>query len=409
MGTQRTFTVGDAPEIVVEEVGGDLRVRGWGRGEVWIESDDDRLEVSQQEDAIRIRCYDDCNIQAPHGARLRVQGASDDVEIVSIRGEVTVGSVGDDLDVRDCGPLAVSSVGGDFAARVVQGDCRVGSVGGDATITRVDGNLSVEQVGDDLTVTDVRGNVRARAGDDVALRLMIAPGGTYDIEAGDDLTCRIQADASATVSLNCGDDIQLRRLSVPDARMKQSASFVLGAGEAKVALRAGSDIVLSGLTFEELGDLLTEMGVNFGADFSVRASEFGQQLAAQIESQVGAVARQIDEKFAQFGSGEEFAARLQERVSAALRKAEEKMNETLRNAEARAKEAEKRAADAERQRGRPGAAWQAPLPPKPPKPPKPPVSEEERMMVLRMVSEGKLSVEQAEKLLAALNGESGLR
>ncbi len=31
-------------------------------------------------------------------------------------------------------------------------------------------------------------------------------------------------------------------------------------------------------------------------------------------------------------------------------------------------------------------------------------SSEERMMILRMVEEGKISVEQAEKLLSALNG-----
>jgi hypothetical protein len=48
------------------------------------------------------------------------------------------------------------------------------------------------------------------------------------------------------------------------------------------------------------------------------------------------------------------------------------------------------------------------MPPPPPAPkPKPnPASAEERLMVLRMVEEGKISVEQAEKLLAAM-GEKG--
>lgn len=411
METQHTFTVGESPEIVIEEAHGDLCVRGWPRAEVWVATDDERLEASQQENTIRLRCHDDCTVHAPFGAHLRIQGAGDDVKIVAVRGSVTVGSVGDDLEVRGSGPLSVDSVGGDFAARLVEGDCRIGSVGGDALVTRVNGSFSVDQVGNDLTLTDVRGGVRARAGDDVMLRLMLAAGQEYSVEAGDDIVCRIQADASAQVTLSCGDDIELRRLSVPNARMKRTAAFTLGAGEAKLNLRAGSDITLAGLTIEELGDLLGDMGVDFGVDFGMKAGEFGQQLAAQIETHIGAVAKQIDEKFAQFGSGEEFAAKLQERISAALRKAEEKMNETMRNAEARSREAERRAADAERQRGRGGWAgtWQAPPPPKPPKPPKPPVSEEERMMVLRMVSEGKLSVEEAEKLLAALNGESGLR
>jgi hypothetical protein len=57
-----------------------------------------------------------------------------------------------------------------------------------------------------------------------------------------------------------------------------------------------------------------------------------------------------------------------------------------------------------------GSPWrgvQPPPPPRPPQPPRPtkapaPVNDEERRMILRMVSEGKVSVEQADQLLAAL-------
>ena len=130
-----------------------------------------------------------------------------------------------------------------------------------------------------------------------------------------------------------------------------------------------------------------------------------QQIAAQLEVQIGSVARQIDEKLAQFGSGEELAVRIQEKIQGVLRRAEERVGEALRNAETRQREAERRAAEtAARQRSQPVSYAVPPLPPKPPKPPKPPVSEEERMMILRMVSEGKVSVEQAEKLLSAMNG-----
>ena len=43
-----------------------------------------------------------------------------------------------------------------------------------------------------------------------------------------------------------------------------------------------------------------------------------------------------------------------------------------------------------------------PEPPKPPRPPVEPVSEEERLVILRMVQENKISIEEAERLLAAL-------
>ena len=46
-----------------------------------------------------------------------------------------------------------------------------------------------------------------------------------------------------------------------------------------------------------------------------------------------------------------------------------------------------------------------PTPPTPPAPPAPPVSEEERMMILRMLEQKKISLEEADRLLAALENK----
>ena len=134
-------------------------------------------------------------------------------------------------------------------------------------------------------------------------------------------------------------------------------------------------------------------------------------MATQVEQQVLNLTRQLDERLATLGGGEEIAQRVQEKVQAAMRRAEEAIAESVRNAEVRnaerrAREAERTAVRVERRHGRHDPAiWSfatPPAPPRPPKPQTPPVSEEERLMILRMVSEGKISVEQAEQLLAAL-------
>jgi ElaB/YqjD/DUF883 family membrane-anchored ribosome-binding protein len=136
-----------------------------------------------------------------------------------------------------------------------------------------------------------------------------------------------------------------------------------------------------------------------------RAAELGQQIAQQVESQVSVLTRELEEKLARMGDNEEMANKIQDRISAALRRAEEKLAETMRKMEVRS----------EGDRRRKGYGWQTPpTPPVPPAPPVPPVapparpkqqaSDEERMMVLRMVEQGKLSIEEAEKLLRALNG-----
>jgi hypothetical protein len=48
-----------------------------------------------------------------------------------------------------------------------------------------------------------------------------------------------------------------------------------------------------------------------------------------------------------------------------------------------------------------------PAPPAPPAPPDEVVSEEERMMILRMLEQKKISLDEADKLLSALEGKGG--
>ena len=107
---------------------------------------------------------------------------------------------------------------------------------------------------------------------------------------------------------------------------------------------------------------------------------------------------------ATLGSGDEIAAKVQIQIQNVLRAAETKIAAATRRAEDQARAAERRA---ERQAGfRHGTGpIIPPVPPRPPQP-KPPAgpTDEERMQVLRMLEEGKISVEQAEKLLAAMGG-----
>ena len=83
-----------------------------------------------------------------------------------------------------------------------------------------------------------------------------------------------------------------------------------------------------------------------------------------------------------------------------MRRTQERMEHKL-NAAQRKLEQKKRAA------GR-HPHWGAPTPPVPPIPPTPPsepVSEEERMMILRMLEQKKIGLDDAEKLLSALEGK----
>lgn len=167
---------------------------------------------------------------------------------------------------------------------------------------------------------------------------------------------------------------------------------------ARLTLEAEGNILLQGVQPHSFTE--ADFAGPIAEEMAMRSVEITQQITAQIEAQVVELSRQLDDKLSRLGTNEELATSIQEKVQAAMRRAEEKLAEAMRKVEQRAQESESRR--------RKSAGWAAPpaapLPPAPAKPKRPPATDEERMLILRMVEQGKISVEQAEKLFAALNG-----
>lgn len=413
MATQQ-FTTGESPAIRIGRAHGDLVIRGWQRPEVLVKSDEN-FDVQQEEGGLTLGFDDDAVVQIPFGSTLQIAEVDGDMAIQGIAGGVSIGKAHSDVDVREVGPLRIEGVEDDLSVRSVRGDLWVGGVGNDAnvsgiqgaltimgvgndaSITGVQGDARISGVGDDLQVNDILGGVKTNVGGDADLRIAIAPGNEYSINAGGDVSVRIQSGASIAVKIASGGEINLRNVDGTTQKLSHTASLNIGSGEARMSIHAGGEVNLRGVDITELKDPFADFGAEFGVDFGARAADFAQSVVTQIEAQVGTLGRQLEEKLAAMGSNEEMATKVQEKIQSALRRAEERLSEALRNVEIKVNDVDVR-------KGR-GYAWPPPPPPAPkaPKPTRTQASDEERAMVLRMVSEGKISVEQAEKLLGALN------
>jgi hypothetical protein len=406
MGTVRTFNVGAEPEILIRRVNGDLAISGWDRSEIQVRADGrtDDGAIGQHGETITIATDGDCAIQAPLRSRLRIQSADGDASITMLLNSIEIDGVGGDLSVASVGPTTINSVAGSLSVRAVAGSLLVNNVDGDAQVSQIAGGARLNAVAGDLAVNEVVGNVFATADGDAKLTLQLAPGQTVTVAASGDIVCQVQTDACANVRLTADGDIRVKNLGELRKASNTSLEFVLGgdpSGDhsgAALQLTADGDIALRGIAVRppeaEFG-----FGDEFDAEMNRRAAAMGAQITREVETQVEVLTRDLEEKFNRMAENEEFSSRIQDKVAAAMRRAEEKMAEAMRKLEVRTQEGDSRR--------RKGYGWQAP-PPAPPPPPaaprKPQATDEERMMILRMVEQGKLSVDQAEKLLAAIAG-----
>lgn len=356
----KTISAGQAPKIVIESIGGDLSLVGWEGGDILLKGDDDEMQFNQNGEMVGISCEDDLSLRIPKASSVFLRKIAGDASIRGVMGGIEVQEIDGDLSIRDVDSVAIGTLHSDLSLRGAKGHLSVKSANGDVSIREVDGNISLESVADDLALRDVRGNISAHVGGDVVLYLNPQPGNAYSVDAGDDILLVMPPKANATLTLNA-DEIDVEWKGVVNDEDATSRVVMLGDGAAAVTLNAGGDIRVTNQS--DAGDTAEDFG-NF-AGVGMDWSGFGERISRQVEQVTRRATKQA----------EEAARRATERVG---RRAVAKVNV-----------------------GR----WDWDLSPKGvPMPPKPKATEEERMMILKMLQEKKISAEDADKLLSALEG-----
>jgi hypothetical protein len=372
----KMVSVGQSPKIIVNSVGGDISVVGWDGSEILLKADDNEIHLEQNGDEVRFSCEDDMSLRVPKASTLLFNSIHGDASMRGISGDIEIKAIEGDLSMRDVGTVSVDSIQSDFSLRGARGSLYIRNANGDVSVRDVDGNVNIESISDDLALRGARGNIKVNVGEDVVVYLEPRDDGEYLVTAGDDILLVLPSHANATVTMQ-GDEIDVQWPGMDQEQEATERVVKLGNGSAKIVLSAGGDIRLTNQanaaeSAEEFGNFA---GLNF--DWS----GFGERISRQVERATGHAAKRAEE-----------AARRAERLAAdAARRAE-------RHAERHARRWGSKVNIGSWDFGPKGV----PTPPGVQK--SEPVAEEERMAILKMLQDKKITSEQAEELLRALEG-----
>ena len=363
----RTINAGRTPQIQIESVSGDLSLVGWEGDDILLKANDDELRADHEGDQVRISCDDDLSIRVPKGASVLITRVDGDASIRGVMGGIELKDITGDLSMRDVNSVAIETVHSDFSLRGGKGNLYIRKADSDVSIRGVEGNVTLDSITDDLALRDVRGSVTANVGEDVVMYINPQPGNVYNVNAGEDILLVMPPKTNAALSLNA-DEIDVEWDGVNNEEDATSRVITLGDGSAQITLSAGGDIRVSNRS--DAGDSAEDFG-NF-AGMGMDWSGFGERISRRVE---------------------QATERANRKIEAANRRIEQKVR------------------DAER-RGRGRAAlevgrWNWNFSSKGvPVPPKQQVSDEERLVILKMLQEKKITSEEADKLLSALEGGS---
>jgi hypothetical protein len=347
-----------------------------------------------------VECNADLRIHVPMESRIKIQVVHGDGRLKGLDGPLSIEEVQGDLILKRVDSVTVQTVRGDMVAGVLVGDLTVNEVGGDMSVRSVTGRMEVGQVGRDLGVRDIEGDANApNVYGDIRLRTDFAPGRTYFFRAGGDLVARVPADANASFTLRSDrNDIRLKTELLDQVEADNEVTGRLGEGSSTVRLEARRNLMM---LVRETGSDAGEIRFDLGAEFGLEFASLAEEIAAQVESQMAEMSSRLEERLGALAKMDERAAKAAEKAQRHAERAAERLRAA---AERQAEEARRRAQRA--RRPSPPASPRRPVPPRRPTPPTStgePVSDEERMAILNLVAEGRITVEEAEKLLEALS------
>mgnify|MGYP001329477318 CR=1 FL=1 len=422
---------GHHPHLTIEAQG-KLYIKGWDRAEVRASaSGKDNLNCMQDGETVTVRSLSNCEMRVPYEATILIQTANGETILKSVPGAITVQHAGGGLTLSDVGPVLVEDVNRDLNAREIQGDLTIRHANRHVNVSHIAGDFSADAINAHLTLKKVDGNLSAHVFGNATLGLDPKPGKTCHVEAHGVLTCTLPPKSQAVLDISGHGPIVTRLDGQTETIHEGHFTTTLGYAQENPA-----HITLVGfgpITVLESDHSQASAEFNFDFDdmdleMDTLSQHITRQVTEQLEMQMGMFEAQMDALIDTAGISQEKAerirtrtqekvARAQEKISKAQERAAEKIEMARRRAEREGTRDKSRTVraeisfgmDAAREGVRTGLsaareAISAVLGKPRAGAASDPVSDDERMMILNMLAEKKITIQEAETLLAALEG-----
>lgn len=375
------YELGAAPRLIIT-CEGMLDVRGSERDDVRLEGEEALLEASADtaENVLTVRVPGNCAVRMPQGGHVEVRSTLGNLRVRDVAG-VDVDSVYGTASVRGVEWLHLNIVNGEGRIRDVEGAVEIAQANGSLTIQGVCGDVRVDTVNGDVLLRDISGGMHiGEVNGSLAVRTDFAPETTSRFVANAEAVFRVSTEASVRFLLPLDAQVDVDA-DVPVTRDDAHQIVTLGAGAATVEVTGTHEIAIRQRGRQ--GDDTT-----FAYTFALGhdLSEHLASISAQIESKLDNIEVEL---------GSTLPDRVLSHVERRLSQARRQVAAAQRRVE---REAERRMRD---------TGVEVNLGGRPAQPParRSGVTDEDRLAVLTMLEQGKISVEEAEKLLSALEGD----
>jgi len=404
---QHTISIEDISQLVITNAGGSLYLTGWNREEIRVKDPSEQDSINKEKGKVQISFPNDGIVHLPHHLPVLIESVGKDVVIKGIGSPLQISSVGGDLTLSDVSPTTVQSVGGDVFAKRIQGDLVIENVGKDCLVDNVKGQLSLQHVGKDIQIEKVAGGIEALAGGDGQINFSPVPWQAYQINTGGDLSVALPEDSNADLTIKSSKEDITLSLGDIDEKVKEGELIKqVGEGGPAIMLTAGGKVFVSSDMYSWLSPLrmnAEELG-NIAIDFSDQTAEQLKDHLSHVEEDLRETFSNLGDSLDSIGLSEETLKQIKikieesglltaQKAELAAIKAQAKIEKSIAKAQLKARDLKRKTREFDL-----GEFLETQTEKKS-------VSDRERLLILNMLQEKKISPEEADDLLKALEGK----
>ncbi|HDD54704.1 MAG TPA: hypothetical protein ENG59_00490 [Chloroflexi bacterium] len=397
----------DISRIDLLDISGDLHLSGWNREEIRVKDLSKEIRSEKKKNILEISSSSDVFLNVPHALEVNIKSVSSDATIKGMRGKLEIKSISGDLIISDVSALSVDSISGDLIASRILGDLQANSISGDSLIDNVQGQVELKGVSGDIHIDTVGGGIDAKASGSGTLNFHPVPWQAYQLQVSGDLSLTIPADTSADLTIKSGArDITIFPGKLDITSTEPKLEHTLGEGGPAILLTAGGKVFIIDDEFTVLTGMkmnLDDLG-SLAAGFTTNTTDYIRKSMSHLETELRESLSGLSESLEEIGLSEENLRELGAQIEESSRKAAEKaeiaaikaqakVEKKIAKARSRALKAQEKSKQFDLSKFLEAASE------------KKAVSDSERMLILEMLQAKKISAEEAEDLLKALEGK----
>lgn len=370
---------------------GNLDVRGWDTAEVGITTDINVQKIRNEKNLLRLLFVEDCELSVPKTCNLNIERVSGNARLRDLEGEIKVFKVQENLALQNINSATVGNISDDCLLENIRGEIEIRRVGENLRGKNIASSLKVDRVSGKVQLHGLGGSVDIRSDETIEISLSEFNTQKIMLRASDNIRIHLPANANAALQVKSnGEQIEFDTGETKKKINEKRCEMRLGDGRQEIILEAGDRVRVTGevLDEKEIQKLIEELDSLWlhlkeeskvrqaarenNVNWEIRMVDGAAKIAQEAMEGVGVMAGQL---------AEEAVEQAEVHVREALKRVEEQIRNLGYEISIEEDESDLFEEEAD-------------------------VTAEEKLIVMRLLEQQKISVEEADRLLEVLSDVS---